>query len=185
MLRQSCADRVRLRARGLPPAPVCVNLSLQQFRGGDVVELVERVLAETGLEPSMLELEITESMLLRDEKPVVGALRALRERGVRVAVDDFGTGYSSLSYLRALPVDSLKIDRSFIQGIAESPGEAALTAAIVSMGHALGLRVVAEGVETDAQRELLERWGCDELQGYLFAHPMPAPALEAWWRGRS
>jgi len=185
VLRQSCADRVRFSERGLPPAPVCVNLSLQQFRGGDVVELVERVLAETGLEPSWLELEITESMLLRDEKLVVGALRALRERGVRVAVDDFGTGYSSLSYLRALPVDSLKIDRSFIQGIAESAGEAALTAAIVSMGHALGLRVVAEGVETDAQRALLERWGCDELQGYLFAHPMPADALERWWRGRA
>jgi len=182
VLRQSCADRVRWSRLGLPPAPVCVNLSAQQFRAGGVVEMVERTLAETGLEPRWLELEITESMLLRDEKVVVEALRRLRERGVRVAVDDFGTGYSSLAYLRSLPVDSLKIDRSFIRGIAEHADEAALTAAIVSMGHALRLCVVAEGVETRGQRELLERWGCDELQGYLFAHPMPTADLERWWR---
>jgi diguanylate cyclase (GGDEF)-like protein/PAS domain S-box-containing protein len=187
VLRQSCADRVRWSALGLPPAPVCVNLSAQQFRAGGVVEMVERTLAETGLEPHWLELEITESMLLRDEKLVVEALRRLRERGVRVAVDDFGTGYSSLAYLRSLPVDSLKIDRSFIRGIADHEDEAALTAAIVTMGHALRLCVVAEGVETRGQRELLERWGCDELQGYLFAHPMPSADLERWWRtnGRS
>jgi EAL domain-containing protein (putative c-di-GMP-specific phosphodiesterase class I) len=146
--------------------------------------MVERTLAETGLEPQWLELEITESMLLKDEKVVVEVLRTLRERGVRVAVDDFGTGYSSLSYLRTLPVDSLKIDRSFIRGIAHNADESALTAAIVSMGHALRLRVVAEGVETDAQRALLEGWSCDELQGFLFAHPMPAQALERWWRSR-
>jgi diguanylate cyclase (GGDEF)-like protein/PAS domain S-box-containing protein len=184
VLRRSCLDRVAWSERGLPPAPVSVNLSARQFRAGGVVEWVEGTLAETGLDPTELELEITETMLLRDERVVVAALRQLRERGVRVAVDDFGTGYSSLSYLRALPVDSLKIDRSFIQGIAGSPEEAALTAAIVSMGRALGLRVVAEGVELDGQRALLEGWGCDELQGYLFAHPMPAAALERWWRER-
>ena len=184
VLRQSALDRMRFAERGFPPAPMCVNLSAQQFRTGDVVEMVERVLASTGIEPRWLELEITESMLLRDERTVVEALRALRARGVRVAVDDFGTGYSSLAYLRTLPVDSLKIDRSFIRGIADHPDEAALTAAIVSMGHALRLRVVAEGVETEGQRALLERWGCDELQGFLFAHPMPADALESWWRDR-
>ena len=184
VLRQSALDRMRFAERGFPPAPMCVNLSPQQFRTGDVVEMVERVLASTGIEPRWLELEITESMLLRDERAVVEALRALRVRGVRVAVDDFGTGYSSLAYLRTLPVDSLKIDRSFIRGIADHPDEAALTAAIVSMGHALRLRVVAEGVETEGQRALLERWGCDELQGFLFAHPMPADALESWWRDR-
>ena len=184
VLRRSCLDRVRWSERGLPPAPVSVNLSVQQFRAGGVVELVERALAETGLDPRLLELEITESMLLRDEKLVVAALVALRDRGVRVAVDDFGTGYSSLAYLRTLPVDSLKIDRSFVRDIAERPDEAALTAAIVSMGHALRLRVVAEGVEAEPQRALLEGWGCDELQGYLFARPMPADALECWWRER-
>jgi diguanylate cyclase (GGDEF)-like protein/PAS domain S-box-containing protein len=182
VLHRSCADRMRLGREGLPPVPVCVNLSALQFRAGGVVELVERTLAETELEPRWLELEITESMLLRDEKRVVEALRALRALGVRVAVDDFGTGYSSLSYLRTLPVDALKIDRSFIQGIATSPDDAALTAAIVSMGHALRLCVVAEGVEEREQHALLERWGCDELQGFLFAHPMPLEALERWWR---
>lgn len=185
VLRRSCLDRVRWSELGLPAAPVAVNLSLQQFRGGGVVELVERTLAETGLDPALLELEITESMLLRDEKAVVSALVALRARGVRVAVDDFGTGYSSLGYLRTLPVDSLKIDRSFIREIGARADEAALAAAIVSMGHALRLRVVAEGVEREEQRALLERWGCDELQGYLFAHPMPADALERWWRERA
>jgi diguanylate cyclase (GGDEF)-like protein/PAS domain S-box-containing protein len=184
VLRKSCLDRVRWSERGLPDAPVAVNLSVQQFRAGGVVELVERTLAETGLDPRLLELEITESMLLRDEKVVVAALVALRERGVRVAVDDFGTGYSSLGYLRTLPVDSLKIDRSFVRDIGARDDEAALTGAIVSMGHALRLRVVAEGVEEEAQRALLEGWGCDELQGYLFARPMPADALERWWRER-
>jgi EAL domain-containing protein (putative c-di-GMP-specific phosphodiesterase class I) len=176
---------MRLGREGLPPVPVCVNLSPLQFRTGGVVERVERTLAETGLEPRWLELEITESMLLRDEQVVVEALRALRARGVRVAVDDFGTGYSSLSYLRTLPVDSLKIDRSFIQGVAASADDAALTAAIVSMGHALRLSVVAEGVEHSDQHALLARWGCDELQGFLFAHPMPFDALLRWWRERS
>jgi diguanylate cyclase (GGDEF)-like protein len=182
VLHRACRDRVEWSERGLPPAPVCVNLSAQQFRSGDVVALVEGALAEAGLEPRWLELEITESMLLRDEKGVVEALRTLRSRGVRVAVDDFGTGYSSLAYLRSLPVDSLKIDRSFVSGIAENPDEAALAAAIVSMGRALRLRVVAEGVESEAQRALLEAWRCDELQGFLFAHPMPADVLERWWR---
>jgi diguanylate cyclase (GGDEF)-like protein/PAS domain S-box-containing protein len=185
VLQRSCADRMRLGREGLPPVPVCVNLSPLQFRTGGVVERVERTLAETGLEPRWLELEITESMLLRDEQVVVEALHALRARGVRVAVDDFGTGYSSLSYLRTLPVDSLKIDRSFIQGVSASADDAALTAAIVSMGHALRLSVVAEGVEHSEQHALLARWGCDELQGFLFAHPMPFDALLRWWRERS
>ncbi|HEX2485837.1 MAG TPA: EAL domain-containing protein, partial [Myxococcota bacterium] len=185
VLRRSCLDRMRWSELGLPPAPVSVNLSVQQFRAGGVVELVERTLAETGLDPRLLELEITESMLLRDEKVVVAALVALRGRGVQVAVDDFGTGYSSLAYLRTLPVDSLKIDRSFVQDIGERDDEAALTAAIVSMGRALRLRVVAEGVELEAQRLLLEGWGCDELQGYLFARPMPRAELERWWSERA
>ncbi len=185
VLRRSCADRMRLAREGLPAVPMCVNLSALQFRAGDVVERIGRTLEETGLEPRWLELEITESMLLRDEQVVVEALRALRARGVRVAVDDFGTGYSSLSYLRTLPVDSLKIDRSFIQGIADSPDDAALTAAIVSMAHALRLSVVAEGVERRDQHALLARWGCDEIQGFLFAHPMPFDDLARWWQARA
>jgi len=184
VLRRSCLDRVRWSERGLPAVPVAVNLSVQQFRAGGVVDLVQRTLDETGLDARLLELEITESMLLRDEKVVVAALVALRARGVRVAVDDFGTGYSSLSYLRTLPVDALKIDRSFVRDIGEREDEAALAAAIVSMGHALRLRVVAEGVEAARQQALLEAWGCDELQGFLFARPMPADALERWWRER-
>ena len=184
VLRRSCQDRQRWTQAGLPAVPVAVNLSAHQFRGGRLVERVERILEETGLDPGLLELEITETTLLHDERTVVAALGALRKRGVQVAVDDFGTGYSSLAYLGRLPVDSLKIDRSFVLGIAENPGEAALTAAIVAMGHALDLRVVAEGVETERQRELLGAWGCDELQGFLFARPMAEPELTRWWRER-
>jgi EAL domain-containing protein (putative c-di-GMP-specific phosphodiesterase class I) len=184
VLRRSCEDRKRWSAEGFPPVPVAVNLSAHQFRGGRLAERVGRILDETGLAPALLELEITESMLLHDEATVVAALEQLRARGVLVAVDDFGTGYSSLAYLRKLPVDALKIDRGFVHGISENADEAALTAAIVSMGHALRLRVVAEGVETENQRVLLDRWGCDEFQGFLFAHPMPGDALARWWRER-
>lgn len=184
VLRRSCEDRRRWSEEGLPPVPVAVNLSAHQFRGGRLAERVCRILDETGLAPELLELEITESTLLHDEETVVEALEALRARGVRVAVDDFGTGYSSLAYLRRLPVDALKIDRGFVRGISENPDEAALAAAIVSMGRALRLRVVAEGVETEGQRALLDRWGCDEFQGFLFARPMPGKALERWWRER-
>jgi EAL domain-containing protein (putative c-di-GMP-specific phosphodiesterase class I) len=185
VLRRSCEDRQGWTRIDLPPVPVSVNLSAHQFRGGALAESVGRILDETGIRPELLELEITESTLLHDEPTVVAALSELRGRGVRVAVDDFGTGYSSLAYLGRLPVDALKIDRSFVRGIADHPGEAALTAAIVAMGHALRLRVVAEGVETERQRELLQAWGCDELQGFLFAHPMPVDALQRWWRERS
>ena len=185
VLRRSCEDRQRWTEAGFPPVPVAVNLSAHQFRGGRLAERVGRILAETGLAPALLELEITESTLLHDEATVVEALEQLRALGVRVAVDDFGTGYSSLAYLRTLPVDALKIDRGFVRGISDNPDEAALTAAIVSMGHALRLRVVAEGVETEGQHALLEGWGCDEYQGFLFAHPMPGDALERWWRART
>jgi diguanylate cyclase (GGDEF)-like protein len=185
VLRRSCEDRKRWTEAGFPAVPVAVNLSAHQFRGGHLAERVTRILEETGLAPGLLELEITESTLLHDEATVVAALEQLRARGVRVAVDDFGTGYSSLAYLRKLPVDALKIDRGFVHGISDNSDEAALTAAIVTMGHALGLRVVAEGVETERQHALLDGWGCDEYQGFLFAHPMPDAALARWWRQRS
>lgn len=184
VLRRACMDLRGFVAAGMPRAPVSVNLSAQQFRSGDLAERIAGILEETRLPPALLELEITESMLLHDEATVVAALRELQNRGVRVTVDDFGQGYSSLAYLRNLPVDALKIDRSFVSGIADREEDAALTAAILAMGHALSLRVVAEGVEIEAQRRLLSAWGCDELQGFLFAHPMPAVEVVSWWRAR-
>jgi diguanylate cyclase (GGDEF)-like protein len=180
VLRRACSDRQRWTREGIEAFPVAVNLSAHQFREGRLAERVLEVLGATGLDPKLLELEITESTLLHDERTVIAALQELRAVGVRVAVDDFGTGYSSLAYLRRLPVDALKIDRRFVRSIADEPGEAALASAIVTMGHALELRVVAEGVETQEQCALLQEWNCDELQGFLFARPMPDRALLAW-----
>ena len=131
------------------------------------------------MRPEWLQLEITESAIMRDEQAVVAALEELRALGLSIALDDFGTGYSSLSYLRKLPVDTLKMDGSFIRSIATNAEAAALTRSIVAMGKALGLRVVAEGVEHEAQRALLAKWGCHEIQGYLVGKPLPADAALA------
>jgi len=153
---------------------VSVNLSARLFQTGDLVETVTRILAETGASAERLELEITESTIMHDEAVVIDTLGRLREMGVAISLDDFGTGYSSLSYLRRLPVDTLKIDMTFVKSIAKSDEDAALTAAIVSMGKARGLRVVAEGVETPEQRRLLRAWGCHEIQGFLISAALPA-----------
>ena len=185
VLRRSCEDCRLWNESDLPGVPVSVNLSPHQFRDGRIAERVDGMLTEAGLDPSLLEIEITESVLLRDEEGVVRALETLRARGVQVALDDFGTGYSSLSYLARLPVDALKIDQSFVAGVPRHEDQAALASAIVAMGRALGLRIVAEGVETEAQRAALAEWGCDELQGYLYARPMPADLLGGWSRSRS
>jgi len=165
------------RALGSLDLRVSLNVSARQF-GPELSRKVGRILSETGVNPIYLELEITESAILRDEAGVIQTLRELRWMGLSIALDDFGTGYSSLSYLRRLPVDTLKIDQSFVKSIAHSTEGAALTRSIVSMGKALGLRVVAEGVESAMQRALLTEWSCDEIQGFLIcrAEP-PAQAL--------
>jgi diguanylate cyclase (GGDEF)-like protein len=181
VLRAACRQLVAWEEAGAA-LPISVNLSIHQFRTGRLVETVRGVLAETGADPRKLELEITESTLLHDDGPVVTALRELRELGMRVAIDDFGTGYSSFSYLRRLPVDTLKVDRAFVKEIETSDDDAALTAAIVSMGKALRLRLVAEGVETVGQRDLLTGWGCDEMQGFLVARPLPVEELRRFRR---
>ena len=153
---------------------MAVNVSARQFASGDLVAIVREVLERTGASPHRLELEITESTVMLDEKTVIATLDELRALGVAVSLDDFGTGYSSLSYLRSLPVDTLKIDMSFVRSIATNAEDAALTAAIVAMGKARGLRVVAEGVETEEQRALLASFGCDEIQGFLVSAAVPA-----------
>jgi diguanylate cyclase (GGDEF)-like protein len=156
---------------------VAVNLSARQFLDESLVGLVERVLSQTGLAPAELELEITESLIMQNPEHTRGILAALRELGVKLAMDDFGTGYSSLAYLRRFPVDSIKIDRSFINGV---PGEAdgeSITQAVIAMAHSLRLRAIAEGVETAQQLEFLRRHGCDEIQGYFFSRPLAYPQL--------
>jgi EAL domain-containing protein (putative c-di-GMP-specific phosphodiesterase class I) len=135
-------------------------------------------LVAAGLEPGGLCLEITESAVMDDAQSAAESLRALRQLGVSLAIDDFGTGYSSLGYLKRFPIDTLKVDRAFVDGLGEDPEDSAIVAAVVSLGHALGVRVAAEGVETPEQLAELRRLGCDEAQGYYFARPVPAATLE-------
>jgi diguanylate cyclase (GGDEF)-like protein/PAS domain S-box-containing protein len=172
VLRTACAAA----AAAPRPTRIAVNLSPVQVRMCDLPRLVCDVLAETGLAPDRLELEITEGVLIEDAEHTLAVLRALKRQGARIVLDDFGTGYSSLSYLRRFPFDKLKIDRSFIQGLGEDADSDAIVRSILALGHSLHLEVTGEGVETEAQLQVLRHYGCDEVQGYLLGRP--APALE-------
>ncbi len=174
VLRVACA-----RAARWPGLCLAVNLSPEQVRRPGLVELVTTVLAETGLPPNRLELEITEGLLLQDTAATLATIGRLRGLGVGVALDDFGSGYSSLSYLRRFPFSKLKIDRSFIAGMAADAGTAAIVQAVMALGRSLAMRVVAEGVETEEQLELLRAMHCDEVQGFLLGRPSPAEAFES------
>ena len=158
------------------PLKVCVNLSGKQLRHRALVEEVEAALQETGLDPTALDLEITESVVMEDAPSTLATLQELKELGVNLAIDDFGTGYSSFSYLRRFPVDYLKIDRSFVDGLGKDPDDTALVSGIVSLAHSLGLKVVAEGVETAEQLARLRETGCEFAQGYYFSAPLPGGA---------
>jgi EAL domain-containing protein (putative c-di-GMP-specific phosphodiesterase class I) len=159
---------------------VSVNLSARQLHDSDVVETVARAVRETGMSPGALCLEITESSLVQAGRHTTSCLTALRELGVTLAVDDFGTGYSSLAYLKEFPVDLLKIDRSFVGGLGDTPADGQIVAAVVDLAHALGLRTVAEGVENEAQLEELRSRGCDLAQGFLWSPALPAPEAASW-----
>ena len=159
--------------------PVCYPGPARQFLQNDVVSEVRQVLAATGVRPELLELEITESLAMRDDAATEASLRELKALGVRISIDDFGTGYSSLAYLRRFPIDTLKIDRGFIDDVDADDGGATIASAIIAMGHRLGLRVIAEGVERTAQLDFLREQRCDAAQGFLFAHAAPAEELGA------
>jgi diguanylate cyclase (GGDEF)-like protein/PAS domain S-box-containing protein len=172
VLRTACSQAKKWQDEGFPALPVAVNVSALQFRQDGFCNLAATVLADTGLDPRYLELEITESVLLSDVEVVSSVLQGLKEMGVKLAIDDFGTGYSSLSNLRQFPFSKLKIDRSFIQDVAVSCDDAAITAAVISMGRSLNLRVIAEGVEDETQMAFLRKHRCDEIQGYYFSRPL-------------
>ena len=159
---------------GMAPMVVAVNLSAQQFKRGDILQTVSRALERSGLPATMLELELTESILLQETGAVMETLHRLKKLGVHLSIDDFGTGYSSLSYLKKLAVDKLKIDQSFVRDLADDADDAAIVTAIVQLGHALQLSVIAEGVETEAQLAFLRNCNCDQIQGYLISRPVPA-----------
>jgi len=177
VLKTACAQNVAWQKAGLPPIRMAVNLSARQFYGGDVVRTVADVLAETGLAPNWLELEITESVILDNSEPVIEAMRQLKQMGVGLSLDDFGTGYSSLSYLRRFPVNRLKIDRAFISDIASDAGSADIVRSILALAQKFGMTVIAEGVETETQLGYLQKQGCPEMQGYLYSPALPAPQM--------
>ncbi|GGD58639.1 EAL domain-containing protein [Caballeronia grimmiae] len=177
VLREACRQNKAWQDAGLPPARVSVNLSARHFQQRDIATLVTSVLEETGLEPRYLELELTESAIMRNAEDAVAMLSELSALGIGIAIDDFGTGYSSLSYLKRFPVHRLKIDRSFVADIGSSGDDETITSAIIALAHSLELQVIAEGVETPAQHEFLRERDCDEMQGFLFSRPMPHDAI--------
>jgi diguanylate cyclase (GGDEF)-like protein/PAS domain S-box-containing protein len=182
VLREACRQAAQWQREGLPPLRVAVNLSPLQFRQPDLVEQVAKELANSGLDPCWLELEVTESLVMDNPEAATDFLNRLKKMGVRLAMDDFGTGYSSLSYLKRFPFDVLKIDRSFVQNIVSEPDDAVIAVAVIAMAHSLGLHVIAEGVEDEAQMRYLRSHLCDEIQGYLFSRPLPAAELAAFLR---
>ncbi|WP_225592276.1 putative bifunctional diguanylate cyclase/phosphodiesterase [Pseudomonas sp. PDM15] len=174
VLRQACLQAREWQRQGLADLRVSVNLSVHQLRQGNLIGLVRQVLDETGLPPRLLELELTESQLLDNVENVIATFQQLRDLGVKLAIDDFGTGYSSLSYLKRFPVDYVKIDQTFVRDLSAGGEDAAITRAIIAMAHGLELKVVAEGVETQAQMDFLKAQHCDEIQGFLISPPVPA-----------
>jgi diguanylate cyclase (GGDEF)-like protein len=174
VLREACRQNKAWQEAGLRPVTMAVNLSARQFRETDLAEQVEQILGEAGLDPQWLELEITESMLMDQMEQTQVTLNRLDRLGVSMAIDDFGTGYSSLSYLKSLPIDTLKIDRSFVKDIPADSNDVAVVQAVIAMAHNLKLRVVAEGAETAEQVTFLRAQGCDEMQGFYFSRPMKA-----------
>ena len=179
-LSEACRVHQQWLQAGLGRLPIAVNVSAVQFRRGDFVDTVSSVLAESGIPPEYLQLELTESLMMTESERNLADIRRLKALGVGLALDDFGTGYSSLSYLHRLPIDKLKIDRSFVRDMIDDPADMAITRAIASLGKTLGLRVVAEGVEHVEELKALRELGCDEVQGYLFSPPLPAHEFKAW-----
>jgi EAL domain-containing protein (putative c-di-GMP-specific phosphodiesterase class I) len=168
--------------RGMPPITMAVNLSAVQFRQKNLPELVSGILQDCGVPARWLELELTESAASEDPIGAIATMRGLHACGVRLSIDDFGTGYSSLNCLKQFKVYKLKIDQSFVRGVTDDPDDQAIVSAIIHMAQSLGLRTIAEGVETEAQMEYLRRRGCDEIQGYWFSRPLAPDCFEAFVR---
>jgi len=185
VLRSAARAALRWRSRGLIAVPIAVNLSSVQFRANGFVDAVAQVLREEGVPGEWLELELTERMLMDDLGEVKRTLQQLRAMGMRVSIDDFGTGYSSLAHLKELPIDGMKIDRSFVHDLPQQRGSVAIARAVMQMAQGLSLTVVAEGVENDEQRRFLVEHGCDLLQGELISGPLPAAELVRWITARA
>ena len=185
VLRTACAQNKAWQTAGLPPIRVGVNLSARQFQCQNLVEMIVRILKETGLDPTYLELELTESVLMQNTEAIIATLCELDAMGINISIDDFGTGYSSLSYLKRFPINRLKIDQSFVRDITTDPDDAAIVTAIITLAHSLKLKVIAEAVETEEQLAFLRSLNCDEMQGYLFSRPLPMDEATKFWREKA
>ncbi|MBC7515978.1 MAG: EAL domain-containing protein [Alkalinema sp. FL-bin-369] len=185
VLRTACTQAAQWARSGRPPVTMSVNLSMRQFQQRDLSQQVAEILAETGLDPKLLVLELTESCLMDQVSATVQRLRDLKRLGMKIAIDDFGTGYSSLSYLSQLPIDELKIDRSFVQNLHRDRNATMISSAIITMARSLHLKVVAEGIETQDQLNFLRHSGCHLVQGYLYAPPLQVADLECWWQAET
>ncbi len=176
---EACRQIAQWRAEGLEPVQLAVNLSAHQFRQADLVPIVAQAMKSHGIPPELLQMEVTESAVMHNADSAIAILTELHSHGVHLAIDDFGTGYSSLSYLKKFPLDTLKIDRSFVIDIDTNPASAEIVGAIIAMGHSLSLDIVAEGVENDAQLDILRNLHCDTIQGFYYSRPLPADAFAA------
>ncbi|MES1997823.1 MAG: GGDEF domain-containing phosphodiesterase, partial [Pseudomonadota bacterium] len=172
VLRTACQQSIAWQLAGLPALPIAVNLSGRQFSQYNLTQIITHILAQTGLAPHLLELEITESTLIQDIQASIATLRELNNLGIRISIDDFGTGYSSLSYLKSFPINTIKIDQSFVRDIHTDPDNAAIVSAIIAMAKSLGMETIAEGVETSEQLSFLRSRQCDSIQGYYFSRPV-------------
>ena len=177
VLKEACAQNMAWQRRGLRPVSMAVNLSPRQFVDEHLLQDIDEALAASGMSPVLLQLEVTESMVMRNVSRAVKVLDAIQSRGIRLAIDDFGTGYSSMSLMKQFPIDTIKIDRSFVRDLPEDSEDQAIAQAIISMGKALGMTVIAEGVETTEQEAFLRNHACDEMQGFLFSEPVPPQQL--------
>jgi EAL domain-containing protein (putative c-di-GMP-specific phosphodiesterase class I) len=177
VLRTACSQNKAWQKADFPPMRVAVNLSPRQFQQPKLAEMVEHALADAGLAPAWLELEVTESIMLQNMEKTIGTLQRLNNLGIHISIDDFGTGYSSLSYIKKLPIQTLKIDQSFVSDITINLDDAAIATAVITLAQSLRLNVIAEGVETLEQMELLDGLNCPEMQGYFFSRPLPAPKV--------
>jgi EAL domain-containing protein (putative c-di-GMP-specific phosphodiesterase class I) len=178
VLRAACAQNKAWQRSGFQTLPIAVNVSAVQLKHPDFVDMVGDVLAETGLDPRWLELEITESLMMEKNESMIARLRELQARGIGLSMDDFGTGYSNLGYLQSFPLNRLKIDQSFVQMLPDDANAASIVSAILAIGESLGLQVIAEGVETERQAEFLIGAGCKYAQGFLFGRPLTAVDIE-------
>jgi diguanylate cyclase (GGDEF)-like protein/PAS domain S-box-containing protein len=183
VLRQACNDLRHLEKLGIPLVSVAVNISPKQFAEADVLGLIKQAVSDSGIDPSRLDVEITESTLMNDPERVIAHLEELKTTGIRLSIDDFGTGYSSLNYLKRFPVDTLKIDRSFVIDIADNDKDEAIAVTIITLAHAMGMTVLAEGVEYHRQGDLLQKLGCDVIQGFLYSKPMPFDVICGYLTG--